>query len=680
MREVREETGVEGHLVEKLGDVRYTYTATWEGAKGERIFKVVSFFLLTPGAAGSARSTRRCASRSTRPGGCRSTRRRACSRTRASARWRRGRSRSSPRNNAQRRRLPRSRAGQGRARGLVLLRGRRRRRGHAPRQRRRVRALAAAAADARRRQRRDDGDDAPRHRGLVRRSGSRRSRCSASSIRTASVATARAAAAAGALMCVSTLTTCTHAEIREAAGDGPRWFQLYVLKDRSDARPHARGARGRLLRARAHGRHAVHRPPRARPAARLPEPCRSVRSRRSRDANLFEMTPALTWRDLEWIAARRSCRSSSRGSSRGRTRRSRSSTAPRRSSSRTTAAASSTESPASSTRCPRSPRRSPAVRGLRRRRHPARHRRPQGARARRARGARRPRADRCGLAAAGEAGVSPRARAAPRRDRARARPPRLHVTGRGHARARPAASPLELADSPDGVRAELLLPARRRAAPHRPEVGHDPARRQVGQVQEGHGRARAVRRALQPARARLRRGDRQGRGEALGDLSPREIEHDNPEIRRTDEMATFLGQLYNREVAEDDLVTVIRFSQIMNGPVVPMFEGRSLLGRPFREPRRAAVNARPLWRSAKERRPDQAFAKARSVEGQLAQEEHRETGRDRDYGAETATRARRGQWRSRDQPHPASRGEQRPRNTVPMTRTDGRKPRSCRTC
>jgi len=49
VREVREETGVEGHLVEKLGDVRYTYTATWEEAKGERIFKIVSFFLLTAG-------------------------------------------------------------------------------------------------------------------------------------------------------------------------------------------------------------------------------------------------------------------------------------------------------------------------------------------------------------------------------------------------------------------------------------------------------------------------------------------------------------------------------------------------------------------------------------------------------------------------------------------------------
>ena len=39
-REVTEETGIEARLVEKLGDVRYVYT--WEG---ERIFKVVSFYL-----------------------------------------------------------------------------------------------------------------------------------------------------------------------------------------------------------------------------------------------------------------------------------------------------------------------------------------------------------------------------------------------------------------------------------------------------------------------------------------------------------------------------------------------------------------------------------------------------------------------------------------------------------
>jgi 8-oxo-dGTP pyrophosphatase MutT (NUDIX family) len=43
-REVAEETGVEGRIVEKLGDVRYVYT--WAG---ERVFKVVSFFLLRAG-------------------------------------------------------------------------------------------------------------------------------------------------------------------------------------------------------------------------------------------------------------------------------------------------------------------------------------------------------------------------------------------------------------------------------------------------------------------------------------------------------------------------------------------------------------------------------------------------------------------------------------------------------
>ena len=61
----------------------------------------------------------------------------------------------------------------------------------------------------------------------------------------------------------------------------------------------------------------------------------------------------------------------------------------------------------------------------------------------------------------------------------------------------------------------------------------------------------------------------------LGELSPREIEHDNPEIRRTDEMAHFLGQLYNREVSPDDVVTVIRFSQILSGPVAPTFLGEN---------------------------------------------------------------------------------------------------------
>jgi 8-oxo-dGTP pyrophosphatase MutT (NUDIX family) len=41
LREVAEETGIEGRLDGKLGDVKYVYT--WEG---ERIFKIVSFFLI----------------------------------------------------------------------------------------------------------------------------------------------------------------------------------------------------------------------------------------------------------------------------------------------------------------------------------------------------------------------------------------------------------------------------------------------------------------------------------------------------------------------------------------------------------------------------------------------------------------------------------------------------------
>jgi 8-oxo-dGTP pyrophosphatase MutT (NUDIX family) len=44
MREVEEETGARGRSLGRLGDVRYVYT--WEG---ERIFKVVSFFLVRYG-------------------------------------------------------------------------------------------------------------------------------------------------------------------------------------------------------------------------------------------------------------------------------------------------------------------------------------------------------------------------------------------------------------------------------------------------------------------------------------------------------------------------------------------------------------------------------------------------------------------------------------------------------
>ena len=48
----------------------------------------------------------------------------------------------------------------------------------------------------------------------------------------------------------------------------------------------------------------------------------------------------------------------------------------------------------------------------------------------------------------------------------------------------------------------------------------------------------------------------------LDELSPNEVEHDNPTLRSPEEMADFLSRLYNREVALDDTVTLIRFSEI----------------------------------------------------------------------------------------------------------------------
>lgn len=112
------------------------------------------------------------------------------------------------------------------------------------------------------------------------------------------VSTARAAAAANTLMCVSTLTTRTHADIA-TAGAGPRWLQLYILRDRRRTLDHIHEAREA-----GYGAIAL--------TVDLP-----YVGRRERDlrlgfrnpppdlplpyADLFETSPALTWRDLEWI-------------------------------------------------------------------------------------------------------------------------------------------------------------------------------------------------------------------------------------------------------------------------------------------------------------------------------------------------------------------------------------------
>ena len=52
----------------------------------------------------------------------------------------------------------------------------------------------------------------------------------------------------------------------------------------------------------------------------------------------------------------------------------------------------------------------------------------------------------------------------------------------------------------------------------------------------------------------------------VDELSPRDIEHDNPEFRRLEETTHFLEQIYGRPVEKDDIVTVVRFSAIMERP------------------------------------------------------------------------------------------------------------------
>ena len=44
LREVREETGITATLVTKLADIKYVYVRSW--GDGERVFKIVSFYLL----------------------------------------------------------------------------------------------------------------------------------------------------------------------------------------------------------------------------------------------------------------------------------------------------------------------------------------------------------------------------------------------------------------------------------------------------------------------------------------------------------------------------------------------------------------------------------------------------------------------------------------------------------
>ena len=61
----------------------------------------------------------------------------------------------------------------------------------------------------------------------------------------------------------------------------------------------------------------------------------------------------------------------------------------------------------------------------------------------------------------------------------------------------------------------------------------------------------------------------------VSELSPRDIEHDNPEFRRREETVAFLEKIYTRSISDEDTVTVIRFSQIVERPSTQFGNGES---------------------------------------------------------------------------------------------------------
>lgn len=61
----------------------------------------------------------------------------------------------------------------------------------------------------------------------------------------------------------------------------------------------------------------------------------------------------------------------------------------------------------------------------------------------------------------------------------------------------------------------------------------------------------------------------------VAELSPRDIEHDNPEFRRREETVAFLEKIYTRSISDEDTVTVIRFSQIVERPSTQFGNGES---------------------------------------------------------------------------------------------------------
>lgn len=125
-------------------------------------------------------------------------------------------------------------------------------------------------------------------------------------------ATARACAAAGTLMCVSTITTCRHAEIRDAAPDAPRWQQVYILADRGRTEAHLDAAADCGYSALvltvdtpywARRERDVRLGFRIPPEVDLPYVANDEAARASGIA-FVPVSPSVSWRDVEWLAGR----------------------------------------------------------------------------------------------------------------------------------------------------------------------------------------------------------------------------------------------------------------------------------------------------------------------------------------------------------------------------------------
>jgi hypothetical protein len=48
----------------------------------------------------------------------------------------------------------------------------------------------------------------------------------------------------------------------------------------------------------------------------------------------------------------------------------------------------------------------------------------------------------------------------------------------------------------------------------------------------------------------------------LGELTPRELDRENPEMRTHEELAKFLSMIYDRPVVSEHVITVIHFSPV----------------------------------------------------------------------------------------------------------------------